>query len=406
MERLDRFMARANAAYYATRDPFRDFTTSPEISQVFGEILGLWAAVTWELIGRPNPVLLVECGPGRGTLMADALRAVVQVAPAFGAAVRLHLVETSPRLRALQAERLPGAVWHDRLEAVPAGPMLLVANEFLDALPIRQFVQREAGWMERYVEDGRFVEVAAGPLPHPPTPKGRGSALAVAPAPHLALPVAALPRGVLPVAAGAPAPHLAQPVAAPPRLALPAAPAPGLALPGDTRPRPDLPVAAPHSDAGAPGGVIHEMNEFALAIADTLGARFATQPGAALFLDYGPEHSAPGDSLQALRDGRAADPLSAPGTADLTAHVDFAAFAAAAHDAGAAAHGPIPQGVFLTRLGLFQRTGRLARGLPPARGLSLTDAARRLAEPDRMGRLFKALALCSPDCAIPPGFAG
>ena len=76
MERLDRFMARANAAYYATHDPFADFTTAPEISQVFGEILGLWAAVTWRLLGRPDPVLLAEAGPGRGTLMADALRAI------------------------------------------------------------------------------------------------------------------------------------------------------------------------------------------------------------------------------------------------------------------------------------------------------------------------------------------
>ena len=88
MERLDAFMARANAAYYAAQDPFRDFTTSPEISQVFGEILGLWAAVVWEQIGRPDPVLLVEAGPGRGTLMADALRAIGQVAPAFGSALR------------------------------------------------------------------------------------------------------------------------------------------------------------------------------------------------------------------------------------------------------------------------------------------------------------------------------
>jgi SAM-dependent MidA family methyltransferase len=164
-------------------------------------------------------------------------------------------------------------------------------------------------------------------------------------------------------------------------------------------------LATPPPLAAVPSDIIHELNEFALAIAGTLGARFATQPGAALFLDYGPEHSAPGDSLQALRDGRATDPLSAPGTADMTAHVDFATFAAAARDAGAATHGPIPQGVFLTRLGLFQRTGRLARSLPPARALRLTDAAQRLAEPNRMGRLFKALALCSPDCAIPPGFA-
>ena len=109
MERLDHFMARANAAYYATHDPFADFTTSPEISQVFGEILGLWAAVTWDLVGRPDPVLLVEAGPGRGTSMADALRAIARVAPVFRSALRVHLVETSPRLRAIQAERLPDA---------------------------------------------------------------------------------------------------------------------------------------------------------------------------------------------------------------------------------------------------------------------------------------------------------
>jgi NADH dehydrogenase [ubiquinone] 1 alpha subcomplex assembly factor 7 len=366
MERLDRFMARANAAYYATRDPFRDFTTSPEITQVFGEILGLWAAVMWELIGRPDPVLLVECGPGRGTLMADALRAVAQVAPAFGAAARLHLVETSPRLRALQAERLPGAVWHDRLEAVPAGPMLLLANEFLDALPIRQFVRREAGLMERFVEDGRFVEVAAGHVA-----LGQAGPLALRQSGPLPLPPSREGRAALPTAAATPPP----------------------------------PAGGGRGEEAVPAAIIHELNQPALAIARTLGTRFATQPGAALSLDYGPEHSAPGDSLQALRDGRAADPLSAPGTADLTAHVDFAAFAAAARDAGAATHGPIPQGIFLTRLGLFQRTGRLARDLPPARALSLTDAARRLAEPDRMGRLFKALALCSPGCATPPGFA-
>jgi NADH dehydrogenase [ubiquinone] 1 alpha subcomplex assembly factor 7 len=369
MERLDRFMARANAAYYATRDPFRDFTTSPEITQVFGEILGLWAAVTWELIGRPDPVLLVECGPGRGTLMADALRAVAQVAPAFGAAVRLHLVETSPRLRALQAERLPGAVWHDRLEAVPARPMLLLANEFLDALPIRQFVRREAGLMERFVEDGRFVEVAAGQVA-----LGQAGPLAFRQSGPLPLPPSREGRA-------------------------------GSSSPGQSSTPPPL-AGGGRGEGAVAAAVIHELNQPALAIARTLGTRFATQPGGALFLDYGPEHSAPGDSLQALRDGRAADPLSAPGTADLTAHVDFAAFAATARDAGAATHGPIPQGVFLTRLGLFQRTGRLARGMQPARALGLTDAARRLAEPDRMGRLFKALALCSPGCAIPPGFAG
>ena len=170
---------------------------------------------------------------------------------------------------------------------------------------------------------------------------------------------------------------------------------------------PPLPNPLPQSGGGSSGHdppqrTIIELNQPAIAIAATLGTRLSAHPGAALFLDYGPEHSAPGDSLQALRDGRPADPLTAPGTADLTAHVDFAAFAAAARSAGAAVHGPMPQGVFLTRLGLFQRTDRLARTQPPARGSALIEAARRLAEPDRMGRLFKALALASPGSPTRP----
>ncbi len=124
--------------------------------------------------------------------------------------------------------------------------------------------------------------------------------------------------------------------------------------------------------------------------------------GAALFLDYG---GGAGDTLQALRAGRPADPLADPGSADLTAHVDFAAFADAARDSGATVHGPEPQGLFLARLGLFQRTDRLARGKPPAQAAALIDAARRLAEPDRMGRLFNALAVCHPGLPTPPGFS-
>src|ERR1019366_2495989 len=156
IERLDAFMARANAAYYAARDPFADFTTGPEISQVFGELLGLWAAVVWQQMGEPAPILLAEAGPGRGTLMADALRAIGKTVPGFRVALRLHLVETSPRLRALQAERLAEAIWHNDVAELPEGPLLLLANEFLDALPIRQFVRCGTGWTERHVQDGSF----------------------------------------------------------------------------------------------------------------------------------------------------------------------------------------------------------------------------------------------------------
>jgi SAM-dependent MidA family methyltransferase len=330
-ERLDVFMARSNAAYYASHDPFADFTTSPEISQVFGEILGLWAAVAWDLLGRPAPVVFAEAGPGRGTLMADALRAVGRAAPAFRQALSLHLIETSPRLRAIQASILPDATWHETLEELPSGPLLLLANEFLDALPIQQFVRRGDAWTERHVGASGWVEL--------------------------------------------PAVHLAEE---------------GLS----------------HFPPQCPDGSVIERCEPALAIAASLGRRFAAHPGAALFLDYGPEHSAAGDSLQAIAAGQPADPLGPPGTADLTAHVDFAAISAAAHAAGATAHGPVPQGLFLARLGLFQRTNRLARHLPPDRASAMMQAAQRLAEPDRMGRLFKALAISSPDCPPLPGTEG
>lgn len=321
-ERLDRFMARANAAYYARHDPFQDFTTAPEIAQAFGEVLGAWAAIVWEGMGRPAPVLLAELGPGRGTLMADALRATAKVAPAFRAALEVHLVESSPRLRAEQARRVPDAAWHETPDTLPPGrPAILLANEFLDALPIRQLVRRGAGWAERFVTaDGRFAE--------------------------------------------RPAPH----------------------------------------DADAPEGAVIELGDAARNLVAALAARLARDGGAALILDYGPEQSAPGDSLQAIRAGRPADPLAAPGEADLTAHVDFAALTRTARAAGAAVWGPLPQGPFLARLGLFQRTDRLARTQPPARAAALIAAAQRLAEPDRMGRLFKALCIAHPSLPTPPGF--
>ena len=170
------FMAEAAGhpeyGYYATRDPLGrrgDFTTAPEISQVFGELIGLWCAVVWRQLGRPDPVILAELGPGRGVLIGDLLRAAATV-PDFYRALRLHLVEVSAHLRAEQEERLAqfGPIWVPRFEDLPDGPMLLVANEFLDALPIRQFVRRGPHWSERMVtldEEDHFVFVAGPPSP-------------------------------------------------------------------------------------------------------------------------------------------------------------------------------------------------------------------------------------------------
>lgn len=141
--------------YYMTRDPFGtlgDFTTAPEVSQMFGELIGLWAAVTWETMGRPTPFVLAELGPGRGTLMADALRAA-RAQPGFIDAAELHLVEMSPHLRECQKKTLEAHApqWCDRFEDLPPGPMILIANEFFDALPVRQFVRSGNAWRERLV---------------------------------------------------------------------------------------------------------------------------------------------------------------------------------------------------------------------------------------------------------------
>ncbi|MCU4180968.1 class I SAM-dependent methyltransferase [Bosea sp. BH3] len=141
--------------YYTTRDPFGregDFTTAPEISQMFGELIGLWAAHLWQAMGAPARFRLVELGPGRGTLMSDMLRAT-RILPGFREAASIHLVETSPALRARQAAALTGfdPVWHDGLASALEGPVILVANEFLDALPLDQFVMTQEGWRERLV---------------------------------------------------------------------------------------------------------------------------------------------------------------------------------------------------------------------------------------------------------------
>jgi NADH dehydrogenase [ubiquinone] 1 alpha subcomplex assembly factor 7 len=156
--------------YYTTRDPFGakgDFTTAPEISQIFGELMGLCLAQSWLDQGAPPSIILAELGPGRGTLMADALRAT-QGVPGFHAALSVHFVETSATLRRAQQARVPAATWHDDVATIPDGPLFLIANEFFDALPIRQFIRDGQGWRERVIglEGERLVFglTAAAPL--------------------------------------------------------------------------------------------------------------------------------------------------------------------------------------------------------------------------------------------------
>lgn len=182
--------------YYMAREPFGeagDFVTAPEVSQMFGEMIAAFVVETWERLGRPAPFNLVEFGPGRGTLMADLLRVARRV-PAFFSAARLHLVETSPRLRAKQAATLAAQplkpTWHDRLDTLPPGPILVVANEFFDALPIRQFEFRDGRWHERVVglDETGDLAFGLGPTALPPgilpaelAPPQEGAVLEVSP---------------------------------------------------------------------------------------------------------------------------------------------------------------------------------------------------------------------------------
>ena len=160
--------------YYHAKDPFGaagDFVTAPEISQMFGELLGLWLAAGWLEAGGPLPFRLVELGPGRGRLMADMLRAAIKV-PGFNDAADIHLIESSERLRDVQRAQLSGlaVTWHDRLETVPDGPLFLIANEFFDALPVHQFIRTETGIAERMVswdDDDGLIFAAADPTVAP-----------------------------------------------------------------------------------------------------------------------------------------------------------------------------------------------------------------------------------------------
>jgi SAM-dependent MidA family methyltransferase len=305
---VEAYMQACNAYYYATRDPLGargDFTTAPEISQMFGEMVGACLADSWKRAGAPADAIYGELGPGRGTLAADALR----VLRSAGFAGEVHLVDNSPVLRQAQKEAVPNAFWHETIQELPAKPLILVANEFLDALPVRQFV----GGVERR------VMIAAG----------------------------------------------------------------GLAFDRD-------------------GEIVEDSPERGEAVA-SIALCLAQKGGVALFIDYGHERSAPGDTLQAVRGHQFSPVLDGPGEQDLTAHVDFEAAARVAADAGAAVTPVVPQGEWLIRLGIEARAQALQRANPERAG-EIDSALHRLTSADGMGKLFKLVALHAPDWPAPAGF--
>jgi SAM-dependent MidA family methyltransferase len=243
-------------------------------------------------------------------------------------------VEINPALRARQAEALGAAqsAWHESVVTVPAGPAIVIANEFFDALPVEQYQRTAEGWRRRCVglsEDGGLAFVPGAAVADPPLEPGH---------------------------------------------------------------------------AKVPTGAVVERSPAGLDLVRALAARTARQGGAALIIDYGAPASGSGDTVQAVRQHRMVGPLEMPGESDLTAHVDFAALARAARGAGAAVHGPVPQGLFLNRLGIAARAAILLRQATPEQRRAIAAACERLIGAAQMGTLFQVLALTAREAPTPPGF--
>ena len=338
---IDRYMELAlldpEHGYYMRRDPFGtkgDFVTAPETSQIFGELLGLWCVQAWEDRGSPARIHLVELGPGRGTLMADVLRAAT-LRPRFLDAAEIIMIEASPALRAMQERALHGrgAHWTAHFgEVAPDAPLLILANEFLDALPVRQAVRTANGWRQRVVAS-------------------RGDAT--------------------------------------------------LTFSTGTE---SMDACVPAVLRDAPDGSIFELSPAREAAVAEIARAIAAAGGAALFIDYGHGRQGIGDTLQAVKAHRYADPLDTPGEADLTAHVDFAALASAARNEGARVSGPLTQAEFLGALGIGPRAERLGRGASAEGRAGIDAGVDRLISPAKMGTLFKVLAVSALREAVPPGF--
>lgn len=310
--------------YYMTRDPFGaqgDFTTAPEVSQLFGEMIGAWLADTWMTLGAPQKILLVEAGPGRGTLMSDILRATKRVA-GFHAAVQIHLLETSPVLREKQRVMLDGYAvhWHDTLQSLPDhAPVLFIANEFLDALPVEHLQFDQDQWWQRAVGVDEKDSLCIG-----------------------------LKQG-----------------------------------------KPDLLNYCKRLSLNPVAGDILEVSPAGEQFVQQLAFIMKKQTGAGLFIDYGYDQTAFGQTIQALHKHQPVSIFHAPGNSDITAHVNFARVADQLSAAGLFAPALREQGGFLKTLGIETRLDKLLTQATPEQAQDLQSGYEMMTADDQMGRLFK-----------------
>ena len=319
-----------------------DFITAPEISQIFGELIGLWCAVVWQQMGSPAKLNLVELGPGRGTLMRDALRAA-RIVPGFCQSLTVHLVESNETLRKAQHAALSGIDVPVKFHAEPIAalaahsgeldaPAMVIGNEFLDTLPIEQLEFCDSVWRTRRIG---CIDACLGFL-------------------------------------------------------------------GGTHSASTLNLLSTETEPEE--GHILEICAHHGVYAEALAATSKDAPLAALFLDYGHMTTGFGDTLQGVAGQAFVSPFFAPGETDISAHVDFEQFAEACRGAGSAVDGPVTQSEFLGSLGIMERASRLMAA-NPAQAAAIEAGVARLMSPSGMGSRFKAIGIRSPSLFQLPGFA-
>ena len=341
------------SGYYVKKDPIGaegDFITSPELSQIFGELIGLWTFEIWQMMGKPSTVHLIELGPGRGTLMSDALRAL-KIVPEYYQKLNIHLVESSQVLKNKQKQNLARfdqqINWHSDIESLPFGPKIFIANEFFDALPVKQYQYKGNQWFERLIR----LKTAENSNHNQPFEYS----LDERPAEHI--------ESILTELKAQQSQSLQQ-----------------------------------KSD------IIFEYRCNCINLIKKI-AEFGKQaPLALLLIDYGHTETAFEETLQAVKKHKYFNPLSQPGEADITTQVDFNQLKQSAQMSGLTAHGPISQGQFLLSLGLEQRLNQLLKNVRPAHYKQLESGTLRLVDPKQMGLLFKAMALLSSNLPPPSPF--
>ena len=308
--------------YYTTKKPIGrkgDFITAPEISQLFGELIGIWIIDTWQKLGAPSPFSLIEAGPGHGTLMADILRTITKLSTPCAKAAHVQLIEISPPLKTIQKDKLSRfdtpLTWHESIGDLGDDAFILIANEFFDALPINQYQFVEGQWAERAI-------------------------------------------GL----------------------------SPENTLTWGLKPSKFNTTLSPKPND------IFEISVSAQKIVADLSKRIKAQNGAALLIDYGHLNSDFGDTFQAIKDHAYTNPLEDPGSADLTAHVDFDPFEKVAIKAGLRAK-TTTQGAFLLAMGLLERAGALGANLTKRQQEKIKTDVERLAAPEKMGNLFKVMTI-------------